>query len=674
MRLKARRPERTSALSILLPGFALTVALAALCLWPPSLAVFLEGKIYDAFLRAAPHSPPTGSVTIVDIDEESLAALGQWPWPRYRVARLLDNIRAGGASAVGLDMLFAEPDRTSLRPLAAQIGRDLGARLDLAGLPPEALDTDRALAAVVARGPFVLGYQLDFESGRRGACVLHPLRAAVRARGGAAPAGPAADGFFDAPGVVCNLPALAEAAGASGFFNVTPDPDGVLRRVPLAIRHRGALYPSLALAVYLRVRGGDVIVETGPEGVEAVLLDGRTIPVDRRGSLLVNFRGKRGSFPRVSAAAVLDGRADPAAFRGRTVLVGTTATGLHEIRTTPLETVEPGVEIHATVLDNLLAGDPIGQPRWARGLSFLLVLACGFLLSALLARARAGWGLAAAGGAVAGVWLGSFLLLAHQRVYVPPLMPAATLALVLTLLTALRFLRADREVRERTRKLALTQDAIIQSLAALAETRHHETGGHIQRTRHYVRALAERLRDHPRFRGYLDDATVELLFRLAPLHDIGKVGVRDGILLKPGRLTPEEYEEMKRHTIYGSETIRQAKSFLGDDSFLQIAEEIAVAHQEWWDGTGYPGGLKGEQIPIPGRLMAVADAYDAIVSPRGYKPAIPHEEAVRIMRAQRGTHFDPDVLDAFLAVSDEFGRIAGRFGGAGVEPEPPEGS
>ncbi|MGE5663946.1 MAG: CHASE2 domain-containing protein [Deltaproteobacteria bacterium] len=657
------------AFSVLVPGVVVTLFLGALCLWPPPLAVFLEGKIYDAFLRAAPRPPTTGSVTIVDIDEASLAALGQWPWPRYRVARLLAKIRDGGAQAVGLDMVFAEPDRTSLRALAAEVRRDLNAPLALAGLPPEALDTDRALARALAAGPFVLGYQFDFDSARGGSCVLHPLRAVVRAHGAGS-----GDGLFDAPGVVCNLPALAGAAGASGFFNVTPDPDGVLRRVPLVIRHRGEFYPSLALAVYLRSRGGDVVLETGPEGVESIRLGEMGIPLDRRGNLLPNFRGKRRVFRHVSAASVLSGTADPAAVAGKLVIVGTTATGLHEIRTTPLEAAQPGVEIQATVLDDLLAGEPIAQPRWARGLSVVLVIVPGLLLTALLARARAAWALAAALPSIAGVWLGSSWLLAHHRVYLPPLMPAATLAVVFALLTALRFLGADREVRERTRKLALTQDAIIQSLAALAETRHRETGGHIQRTRHYVRLLAERLRSHPRFRHYLDDATVELLFRLAPLHDIGKVGVRDGILLKEGRLTAEEYEEMKRHTVYGSETIRMAKTFLGDDTFLRIADEIALTHQERWDGTGYPRGLKGDEIPVPGRLMAVADAYDAIISPRGYKPAFPHGEAVRILRANRGTHFDPDVVDAFLQVSDEFDRIANRFAGAGVEPEPPAGA
>lgn len=664
-----RRRIRPFALPILLIGIMLTLLGGTICLWPPSLAVFLEGKVYDSFLRLAPRRPVSGQVTVVDLDEESLEKLGQWPWPRYRVASLLGRIMEGGAAAVGLDMVFAEPDRTSLRLLSEEIRRDLGMSIGLSGLPFEALDTDLALAEIIASGPFVLGYQFDFDATRGERCVLHPLRAAVRSAD-------ASDGLadlFDAPGVVCNLAILAQAAGSSGFFNVTPDPDGVLRRVPLVIRHRGLLYPSLALSVYQQAHGGDAILETGPEGILALRLERRSIPLDRRGNLLVNYRGRRHVFPHVSAASILDGTADPSVLTGKMVLLGTTAAGLKEIRTTPLEAAQPGVEIHATVIDNLLAGDPIARPPWARGLQILLVVVFGFLLSGLLSRARAIWGLAAVIPSTAGIWFGSHWLLVNRQVFLPPFVPVATLLFVFTLLTSLRFLQADREVRERTRKLALTQDAIIQSLGALAETRHHETGGHIQRTRHYMRILAMRLKDHPRFRHYLTGDMVDLLYRLAPLHDIGKVGVRDQILLKPERLTQEEFEEMKRHTLYGSETIRLAKSFLGEDSFLQVADEIALNHHEWWDGTGYPRGLKEEEIPIPGRLMAVADVYDAIISVRGYDPAYPHEEAVRILWEKQGTQFDPDVVNAFLQDEEEFRKIAARFAGSGVEPEPPSG-
>jgi adenylate cyclase len=647
----------------------LTLLGGALSVWSPLLSDSIEGKVYDSFLRTAPRHLAPGPIAIVDLDEESLGRFGQWPWPRYRIARLIDRIREYGATAVGLDMVFAEPDRTSFAPLSVEILRDFGARIDLAGFPRETLDTDRTLAASLAGGPFVLGYQFDFGTVRGDGCVLHPLRAAVLADGGTG----GADGLFDARGVVCNLPRLSKAAGASGFFNVTPDPDGVLRRVPLVIRHKEALYPNLALALYLRARGGDAILETGPDGIEAIRLDGRRIPLDRHGNLLVNFLGPHRTFPHISAAEVLEGTANPALFTGRMVLLGTTAAGLKEIRTTPLDAAQPGVEIHANVLDNLLKGDPISTPRWARVLKVLLVLIPGFLLTGLLARSSAGWGLALIVPSAAGIWLGSWALFAYRQVFLPPLLPVVTLTLVFTVLTSMRFLRADRQVRERTRKLALTQDAIIQSLAALTETRHHETGGHIQRTRHYIRVLAGRLQAHPGFRNLLDDATVDLLFRLAPLHDIGKVGVRDRILLKPDRLTQEEYEEMKRHTLYGSETIRLAKRMMGEDAFFQIADDLVLNHHERWDGTGYPNGLKEGAIPLPGRLMAVADAYDAIISPRVYKPALSHEEAIRIMNERRGTYFDPDVVDAFLEINKEFREIAARFAGAGVEPEPPAG-
>jgi CHASE2 domain-containing sensor protein len=662
-----RLPRKPPILPFIVPGFLLTLLAGALCIWPPSLVVFLEGKVYDSFLRSAPHRPVNSSVAVVDLDEATLESLGQWPWPRYRVARLLEKIAERGATAVGLDMVFAEPDRTSLRFLSEEVRRDLGADIGLSGISPEALDTDRALAKTLAGGPFVLGYQFDFDESRGGSCVLHPLRAAVRSSSGT---DDVAD-LFDAPGIVCNLPVLARAAGASGFFNIVPDPDGVLRRVPLVIRHQGLLYPSLALAVALRARGGDAVLETGPEGVEALWWNGRTIPLDRRGNLLVNYRGRRRLFPHISAATILNGTADPDALKGKMAIVGTTAAGLKEIRTTPLEPAQPGVEIHATILDNLLSGDPIATPRWARGFQLLLVLVPGFLLTVLLARERAIWGLAAVIPSAAAICLGSYWLLANRQIFLSPVVPVATLGLVFTLVTSLRFLRADREVRERTRKLALTQDAIIQSLAALAETRHHETGGHIQRTRHYMLVLARRLQTHPRFRHFLEETTVDLLFRLAPLHDIGKVGVRDRILLKPGPLTPEEFEEMKRHTVYGSETIRLAQNLLGEESFLRIADEIALNHHERWDGTGYPHGLKEEEIPIPGRLMAVADVYDAIIHQRDYQVALSHEEAVRVMSGERETHFDPDVLDAFLQVRNEFREIAARFAGRGVEPEPP---
>jgi putative two-component system response regulator len=217
-------------------------------------------------------------------------------------------------------------------------------------------------------------------------------------------------------------------------------------------------------------------------------------------------------------------------------------------------------------------------------------------------------------------------------------------------------------VKERTAEVVLMRDATIHALASLAETRDNETGNHIRRTQNYVAALAHRLKEHPRFREVLSEANIELLHKSAPLHDIGKTGVPDRILLKPGKLDPDEWEIMKRHTIYGRDVIQEVERYVGhSDSFLRFAREIAYSHQEKWDGSGYPEGLAGDEIPVSARLMAVADVYDALITRRVYKPAFTHEEAMDIMRKGRGSHFDPDVLDAFVSIEDEFRAIAARF-------------
>jgi len=227
----------------------------------------------------------------------------------------------------------------------------------------------------------------------------------------------------------------------------------------------------------------------------------------------------------------------------------------------------------------------------------------------------------------------------------------------------------EKKVRQRTMELNATQDVTIRSLAILAEYRDNETGGHIVRTQHYVRILAEKLKNHPRFSDAIgSDDMIQLLFKSAPLHDIGKVAIKDNILLKPGRLTDEEFEEMKRHTIYGAEALEKAQSSIDEvmhSSFLSIAMEIALTHHEKYDGQGYPAGLKGDEIPISGRLMAVADIYDALVSKRVYKPPFTHKKAYSIITEGDGrvepSHFDPDILFAFKETAEKFREVGIKF-------------
>jgi len=227
------------------------------------------------------------------------------------------------------------------------------------------------------------------------------------------------------------------------------------------------------------------------------------------------------------------------------------------------------------------------------------------------------------------------------------------------------------EVNERTREVSAIEDVTVLAMASLAETRDTDTGNHIRRTQHYVKSLARKLSNHPRFAAFLSMKTIGLLYKSAPLHDIGKVGIPDRILLKPGKLTPEEFEIMKTHTTLGRDAIAHAEQMLGCEvAFLKIAKEIAYSHQEKWDGSGYPQGLKGDQIPISARLMAVADVYDALISRRIYKEPLPHEEAVRIIAQTSGRHFDPDVVAAFLEVQETFNAIAVSYADTPADLQP----
>lgn len=216
-------------------------------------------------------------------------------------------------------------------------------------------------------------------------------------------------------------------------------------------------------------------------------------------------------------------------------------------------------------------------------------------------------------------------------------------------------------VGQRTEELARTRDVTIHSLAVLAETRDNETGNHIMRTQRYILVLAEELADRGLHSELLQPVDIEMMFKSAPLHDIGKVGIPDAILLKPGQLTDEEFEIMKTHSELGYQALARAEEELGSSSFLNHARDIALTHHEKWDGSGYPKGLAGTDIPLSGRLMALADVYDALISKRCYKPAFSHEKSAAIILEGRGSHFDPDVVDAFQAREESFREIAAQF-------------
>jgi len=215
----------------------------------------------------------------------------------------------------------------------------------------------------------------------------------------------------------------------------------------------------------------------------------------------------------------------------------------------------------------------------------------------------------------------------------------------------------EKEVKERTEKIESIQRKAIASLASVVEARSLETGQHMMRTSEYSRMIAEALQESEKYKESFTKEYIDLLKDVTPLHDVGKISVPDSVLLKPGRLTDSEFEEIKKHSEMGAEIIEKAMRGVEDDEYVDLAVSVALYHHERWDGTGYPKGLKGREIPIEARIMAVADCFDALVSDRCYKKAYNPEQAIAILKEESGTHFDPEVVEAFLRGIGENGAI-----------------
>ena len=629
---------------IFLCGVVPVLVTAVLGVFRPTFLARLDDSVYDLMLRSTRTKGPGQNVVIVDVDDRSLSMTGQWPWRRDVVGRLIARLRSAGASAIAVDIIFAESDRYG-QPGDSE-GRPAG---DMATRP------DTALAGTLREGRVILGYGLTFDTAPRAqrACVLHPVGIAIVQP----PDETRYEPLFHATGAVCNLPMLAEAAAASGFLNAAPDSDGILRRVPLLAELDGRVYPGLALAAVAAATGArDMALRIANVNASMLTIDTRTVPVDGKGNLLLRYRGKKRTFPYFSAADVLTDQIPVGALRGKIVFVGTTALGTREVVATPLDTLFAGVEVQATVADNLLEQDFIHRSALGTTLEVLVVLVLGIAAALLVAGIGIASGLIGASASVAALWWGTLWLLSARGVFISPLSPTVGVLAALAVMTLAKFTvergRADSASREKT----AAQRLMVQTLLSLTEVRDAETGRHSRRTQQYARLLAEQLATQPDFRAYLTRERIDLLSSLAPLHDIGKVGISDHVLNKPGALTPGELAEMREHPTLGRNVILKAEARVGvrDDATLEMAKDIVYTHHERWDGAGYPQGLRGTAIPVAGRVMALVDVYDAVRARTLYRKCLSHDDTVEFIVGGKGTHFDPAVVDAFLSVAALF--------------------
>ena len=420
-------------------GIALLVALVGLRVWDPVPLQILRLKTFDLYQIAKPREPQARPVIIVDIDESSLSKLGQWPWPRTVTAKLIEIIASGGAAAIGLDIVFAEPDRTSPGLLAKAMPElSEGARTELEAAP----NHDAILADMIKRTRTVVGqsaYNPRTDDTRE---VLVPKASFATLGDDPTPY------LIAYPGLLTNIPILEEAAVGRGMFTVLPDPDGLVRRVPVVMKAGGEKIPSLN-ADMLRVATGQTtyVIKTGEAGVQSVILAGVEIPTDANAQLWLYF-SPHDPARFVSAVDVLNGKVSPETFKGKLVLIGTSATGLFDVKATPVEPVMPGVELHAQALENILGKTSLERPSYTVGAEICLAIAVGLIFIALVPILGA-IPVAALGGAIAAAMVGlAWYFFTQQRILLDVAYPLISGLAVFLTMVFVNYVREEAQRRQ----------------------------------------------------------------------------------------------------------------------------------------------------------------------------------------------------------------------------------
>lgn len=650
-------PRLLTYTSIILMGI-ITLAAAMGVIKAPAYTIPLDTYFYDQFMKSAPRKNLLPSqVVIVDIDDTSLSAVGQWPWPRYHMARLLAILAENQPKTLGIDIVFPEPDRLSLGHLTQQFKKDFQLDINFTNVPPSLTDNDGFFGHIIGQTQTVGSryYYFDHLS-KNEVCKQFPFSITKT------------DSLLNLPrasGVLCNTPKIETRLIAAGFINNQYDTDGLLRRTPLLIQYQDAVFPHLALALFMAAKNIDHLeIEKNRMGF-FIQAGPHTIPITQEGFAHMGFTGPAPGHRYISAVDILNQNFSKSDIQDKIILVGSSAVGLNDIHPMVFDPHFPGIEVSAVLLDNMNNNTFIVRPTWG---SVSLALAClvfGLFMGGLFLKNPSPMILGTATLVWTGLILGTSLLLYVQwGVFISPAIPMVLGFLIFSLLSFARFTAEKKAAFNWFRQLSAAQQLTMETMVSMVETRDPETGEHIVRTQYYARAVAVRLRERGMFLDHLTDNFIETLFLSAPLHDIGKVGIPDNILLKPARLNEDEFRHMKMHATYGRSILRKAGEKIQGSNYLAMGGDIAGTHHEKWNGKGYPQGLSGNDIPLAGRIMAIADVYDALISKRCYKPPFPHEKAMAIIQEEKGKLFDPVIVETFVDIEPVIQEIVKKFADA----------
>lgn len=605
----------------------------------------LDYKIYDfsrGFMNSK--SDSKSNVVIVDIDERSLNTIGQWPWPRVVLSSVLSRIASAVPSAIAIDIIFAEKDRTSLSQIKSFYKNYFNVDINVTGLPSELEDNDAMFSEVLKKSGSVMSVYLSkndifSDTKKCNTAVDIPLK------------------LFELenyPFILQNISVLSSGIENFGFINAEADKDGILRRYPLVRRYQQIVLPSLPLATLLSIDSN--LKTLGEKKFELMKHQFKT---DNKSNVLLSYY-EDDWYKKISAIDLLSGRVNAESLRGKIVLLGSSAVALHDHVVIPSGKSMAGVQVHATMIDNILHDELLVQPEKFSLINIFISLFFTLLLLFLLFKKANNLII------VFFVTILFFTIFANAYALYNSLYISIGYLIIPFLLhfflISIVFIFIDTyDRKEFSEELNRSHIAFMDSMSHVAEVHDFDTGTHIIRTKKYIKLLAEYIVSKGLYKDMLSKEMINMMYLTAPMHDIGKVGIPDSVLKKAGKLTAIEFEVMMTHPNLGKHIMNNAISSYKENDFLVMARNIAYSHHEKWDGSGYPEGLKGKEIPLEARFMAISDVYDALVNKRIYKEAYTFEKTLEIIKDGRGTHFDPVLVDAFLEISDEFQKIAETY-------------
>lgn len=606
----------------------------------------LDYQIYD-LIKPELNLDRSNSVVVVEIDEKSLEIFGQWPWSRILVAKLAQEILLSKPAAFGMDVIFAEKDRTSLDEIKNFYKDSLNLDLNTNKIPTLLLDNDKILASSLEAGNSVLAVFASNIPRNKTCSKLTTIKSNL-----------VFENIDKIDNLVCSYEPLNTLARANGFINARAFSDGVLRYTNLFFYYKNSLIPSFSVAMLMQVDPNlTLLKDEKNRGLKVKFLE-KEVKLNDEAKALNEIYPKN-KFKTFSASDVLLDRVDKSEFSGKFVLFGATALGLNDHFVSSGGKIRSGIFYHASLIENFLTNSLVSQPNFYKDLNFYLSVLVLVLLAFMIVR----YGylpsffvfvlLTVTAFVSAEIKLKSGVYISIGYIVIP-------VFIIFLFFTLSMTFYSFWEKRSFLKELEEAHSSAIDSMITVVEGKDRETGGHILRTREYIRILAQYLRK----KGIYDFSPtfIKVLCQAVPLHDIGKVAIPDNILNKNGSLDEKEWEIMKKHVIYGKEIIQKAKMrSSGKNLFLNAATNIAYTHHEKWDGSGYPQGLKGDEIPIEGRLMAIADVYDALTSKRVYKEKFNYEKAENMIINESGTHFDPILIKAFIDLKSEFRKIAQKY-------------